>query len=73
MLMARVIRLPNVRSTSSGACLAPNTRRFAQSVSRSLAGAKLIAATAAATIERASSCRSEESDGGLPRPSTTTR
>jgi len=39
MLIALVIRLPNVRSTSSGACLAPKTCRFAQSVSRSRAGA----------------------------------
>ena len=73
MAMARVIRLPNVRSTSSGACLAPNTRRVAQSVSRSLAGAKLIAATAAATMDSPSSWRSAEEDGGRPSPRMTTR
>ena len=73
MLIALVIRLPNVRSTSSGACRAPKTCRFAQSVSRSLAGAKLIAATAAAIIDSPSSCRSAESAGGLPSPRMTTR
>ena len=73
MEMARVIRLPKVRSTSSGACLAPNTRRLAQSMSRSLAGAKLIAATAAATMDSPSSSRSDASLGGLPSPRTTTR
>ncbi len=62
-----------MRSTSSGACRAPNTCRLAQSMSRSLAGAKLIAATAAATMDSPSSRWSAESDGGLPSPRMTTR
>ena len=38
MATARVIRLPNVRSTSSGASRAPYTNRVAEAISRSRAG-----------------------------------
>ena len=38
MATARVIRLPNVRSASSGASRAPYTNRVAEAISRSRAG-----------------------------------
>ena len=69
---ARVSRVPNVRSTSSGACRSPYTRRVAKSVSRSRAGTHSSAASAAASIERPSSERSS-SVGSRPSPRTTSR
>ena len=74
MATARVIRLPNVRSASSGASRVPYTNRVAKAVSRARAGRKARRRHRRREHGQPEDARgSAWSSGAWPKPSTMTR